>query len=154
MQHDLRLIQLFLDLHNSVRLLWILIFLQILLQCREGHFTSLCIRPAAPRELGHELIHDLAEQLMRHQGGVLVIADDYAGAAFAAGVRVEGVGLLLDVLSLSWPGTFGDSFAEERHEFADARAGEAGVAGEIALGAEFDGGFAFIVEDLWTGEGC
>jgi hypothetical protein len=61
---------------------------------------------------------------------------------------VEGVRLLLDVLTLARPRAFGDRFAEERHEFADAGAGEARVAGEVAFGAEFDGGLFLVFEDL------
>ena len=102
----------------------------------------------ASRILRQKLIHDLPQQLMRHQRRVLVIADNYPRHAFAPSVRVEGVALLLDVLSLARGGALGDGFGEEGHEFADAGAGEAGVGGEVALGAEFDGGFGFVLEDL------
>ena len=85
---------------------------------------------------------------MRDEGGILVIADDDAGDAFGAGVGVEGVRLLFYVLSLPWSCAFRDGFGEEGHEFAHAAACEAGVGGEVAFGAEFDGGFVFILEDL------
>ncbi len=80
-----------------------------------------------------------------------MVADDDASDAFAASVGVEGVGLLFDVLPLPGSCAFGDGFAEERHECADAGAGEAGIAGEVAFGAEFDGGLFLVFEDLAGG---
>ena len=77
-----------------------------------------------------------------------MVADDDPGDAFAPGVGVEGVGLLFHVLTLAGAGAFGDRFAEEGHEFADAGAGEAGVGGEVAFGAEFDCGLFLVFEDL------
>jgi hypothetical protein len=61
---------------------------------------------------------------------------------------MEGVALLFDVLPLAGPGSLGDGLGEEGHEFADGGAGEAGVGGEVAFGAEFDGGFVLVTEDL------
>ena len=85
---------------------------------------------------------------MSHQRGVFMVCDDYAGDAFGSGICVESIGLLFDILSLARSGAFGDGFGEDAHEFADAATGEAGEGGQVALGAEFDGGFVFILEDL------
>ena len=85
---------------------------------------------------------------MRHERRILVIGNNDPRDSLRPCVGVEGIALLLDVLALTRVRALGDGFAEERHEFADAGAGEAGVGGEVALGAEFDGGFAFVLEDL------
>lgn len=76
---------------------------------------------------------------------------------------MESVGLLFDVLALAGFCAFCDGFGEDGEEFADVGAGEAGEGGEIAFGAEFDGGFGFVFENLrllggregwwWRGEG-
>lgn len=88
---------------------------------------------------------------MGDQGWVFLIRDDDAGDAFAAAVGVEGVGLLFDVLALARLGAFGDRLCEEGHELADTGAGEAGVAAQVAFGAQLDGRLVFILEDLWVG---
>ena len=88
---------------------------------------------------------------MRYQRRVLLIADDDARHSLTSGVSMEGVGLLFDVLTLAGTGSLGDGFAEKRHKLADAGAGEAGVGGEVALGAEFDGGLVLVLEDLVGG---
>lgn len=134
-------------LHNTVRRMRILILLDILLQLRKRTLGALPTErtPRIPRQ---KLIHDLAQQLMRHQRRVLLIADDDPRHSFTSCVGVEGVRLLFDVLSLAGPCALRDGLGEEGHEFADAGAGEAGVGGEIAFGAEFDGGLVFIAEDL------
>ena len=77
-----------------------------------------------------------------------MIADDDTGHTLASTVSVEGIALLLDVLPLAWGGTLRDGLGEEGHELANGSASEAGVGGQVALGAEFDGGFALILEDL------
>ena len=147
MQHNLRLVQLLLNLHNTIRRLRILILLQILLELRKRHL-GVRIRPTTPWKFAEKLIHNLAEQLVRYERRVLVVGDDYCGYAFGPRVGVEGVGLLFDVLTLARAGSLRDGFAEERHEFADAGAGEAGVGGEVAFGAEFDRGLFLVFEDL------
>lgn len=85
---------------------------------------------------------------MRHERRIFMIADNNPRDALTPRIGVEGITLLFDVLALTGTGALGDGFGEERHEFADGGAGEAGVGGEIALGAEFDGGFGLVFEDL------
>jgi hypothetical protein len=87
--------------------------------------------------------------LVGNQGGIFLVGDDDAGDALAAAIGVEGVGLLFDVLSLAGLGAFGDGLCEERHELADTGAGEAGVAAQVAFGAQLDGWLFFILQDLW-----
>ena len=122
MQHNLRLIQLLLDLHNAIRRMRVLILDNILLQLRERQLLVAVLECGfgVPAE---ELVDDLAEQLVRDEGGVFLVGDDDAGDTFAAAVGVEGVGLLFDVLPLAGLCAFGDSFGEEGHEFADAGSG-------------------------------
>lgn len=85
---------------------------------------------------------------MRDERRVLLVGYYDAGDSFATGVGVEGVGLFFDVLALAGPGALGDGFGEEGHEFADAGAGEAGVGGEVAFGAEFYCGLGFVLQYL------
>lgn len=148
-------------LHDAIRLLRILVFLNILLQLRERHL-AIAVLPCAAGIPRGELVQDLAQQLMRNQRRVFVVAYDYAGDALAASIGMEGVRLLLDILSLAGSGALCYGFAEEGHEFADAATGEAGEGGEFAFGAEFDGWLVFILEDLvvmvrdmrWRWDGC
>ena len=85
---------------------------------------------------------------MRDERRILLVADDDPRDALGARISVESVGLLFDVLALAGARALGHGFGEEGHEFADGGAGEAGVGGEVALGAEFDCGFGFVFEDL------
>ncbi len=127
----------------------ILILDNILLQLRKRTpLPSFTTTPRTPRIPRQELVQHFAQQLMRHQRRVLLIANDDPRDPLRSCVSVEGVGLLFDVLALARASALGDRFAEEGHEFADAAAGEAGVGGEVAFGAEFYGGFVFIAEDL------
>ncbi len=76
-QHDFSLIQLLLNLHDAVRLLWILILDDVLFELREG---DIGIRrgEGTPWILGQKLIQDFGEQLMSGQGGVVLVGDDDA----------------------------------------------------------------------------
>lgn len=102
---------------------------------------------------------------MSYQGRIFGVGNDEAGDALRGAVGVEGVGLLLDVLSDARAGTFGNSLCEHGHEFAVARdlsacclvrhvemtspiAGEAGERGEIAFDGEFGGRCRIIANDL------
>lgn len=67
-----------------------------------------------------EVIDDLGEELVGDKFGVFLIGDDDGGAAFGAGVDVEGVGLFVDVLTGSGWGAFGNTAGEEGHELGDA----------------------------------
>jgi hypothetical protein len=70
-QHNLRLVQLLLDLHDAVRLLRVLVLGDVLLQLREGQLGR--GGKGGPRILGQELVDDLREQLVRDEGGVFVV---------------------------------------------------------------------------------
>src|ERR1700761_1377748 len=111
MQHNFRLIQLLLDLHDTIRRSGILILHNILLEHWKRHLR-ITIRPTTSWKLAQKLIQYLAQQLMRDERRVLVVADDDARHALAARVGMEGVRLLFDVLTLAGPGPFGDCFAE------------------------------------------
>lgn len=137
-------------LHNTIRSLRILILDNVFLQHRKGHF-SITICPGTPRVSREEFVQDFTQQLMRHHLGVFMIGDDDAAAAFGTSVRVEGVGLFLDVLPLARLGAFGNGFGEDGEELADVGAGEAREGGEVTFGGEFDCGFGFVAEDLvWS----
>lgn len=69
----------------------------------------------------------------------------YPAESFGARIGVEGVGLLLDILTLAGGCALGDGFGEDCKEFADVAAGEAGEGGEVAFSGEFDGGFGFVL---------
>lgn len=97
-QHDLRLIELLLDLHDAVCLMRVLILHDVILErgeCQRGRRG----RKGGTRVHGEELVDDLGEELVRDQRGVIVVADDDAGDALGAAVGMEGVVLLLDILS-------------------------------------------------------
>lgn len=115
-------------LHDTICLLRILILLDIFFERWE--WTTL--RPditaeRASRIPAQELINNLPQQLMCHQCRILLIANYDARDALGSCVCVESVRLLFDILSLAGAGAFGNCPREERHELADARAGEAGV---------------------------
>lgn len=133
-------------LHDAVCLLWILVFLDILLQLWEWH-ASTAVRPCAAWVLAQELVQDLAQQLMCHETWVLVVGDDDTSHTLGACICVEGVLLLLDILSLAWLCALCDGFGEHGQEFTYAATGEAREGGELGFGAEFDGGLVFIFED-------
>lgn len=147
-QHNLCLIQLLLDLHDAVGGVRVLVLDNVLLELRERQL-SVGVGKGSARVARQKLVQDLGEQLVGNQGGVFLVGDDDAGDALAAAIGVEGVGLLFDVLSLAGLGAFGDGLCEERHELADTGAGEAGVAAQVAFGAQLDGWLFFILQDLW-----
>lgn len=74
---------------------------------------------------GEELIGDLGEQLVGYQCGVFGIGDGNGGDALSAGVRVQRVVLLLNVLTRARRGTLSDSLGEEGEELAPVVSGEA-----------------------------
>lgn len=90
MQHNLRLVQFLLDLHDAVRLSRVLVFDDILVELRQlqDRFALGPFRPCVCRQ---ELVNDLREQLVRDELGILVVGDDDAGDAFGATVDVESV---------------------------------------------------------------
>ena len=120
MQHDLRLVQLPLHLHNTVRLVRILVFHHILLQLRVRYPCHRRRRERRPGVRGEELVDDLGEELVRDERGVLRVGDDEAADPLRGAVGVEGVGLFFDVLAHAGARAFGDGLGEDRHEFAVA----------------------------------
>ena len=137
MEDNLCLVELLLDLHDAVGLLRVLVLCEVLLEL--GHDEGGCAAgPAGSGVLGEELVDDLAKELMRHEGRVLVVRDDDAADALGAAVGVEGVvckiarerlkdlcgrglcTLLLDILSLAGTGALGDGLCEKGHELAIA----------------------------------
>ena len=90
MEYNLSLVQLFLNLHNTIRLLGILIFRDILFELWEGQ-GGVRVREGSARISRKELVDNFGEQLVRYQGWVVVIADDDAGDAFGPSVDMKGV---------------------------------------------------------------
>lgn len=91
MQYDLRLIQLLLDFHDAVRLLWILILLDVLFKLGKGK-CGIGIRKGGAWVSGEKFIDHFGEELMGNEGGVVGVTDYYACDAFGATVGVECVG--------------------------------------------------------------
>lgn len=90
---------------------------------------------------------------MRNELGVLVIGDDNPRDALGPRVHVEGVGLLLHVLSRAGGGALSHGPGEVGQEFADGAALEEGEAAEVAGFDELLRGFRGVAEDLVEGEG-
>lgn len=120
MQHNFRLVQLLLNLHDTIRLLGVLILGQIIFQRGEVELGRVGGGEGAAGVAGEEFVDDFGEDLVGDEGGVVVVGDDDGGDAFGAAVGVEGVGLFFDVLALAGACAFGDGFGEEGHEFAIA----------------------------------
>jgi len=120
MQHDLGLIQLPLHLHDTVRLVRILVFLNVLFQLRIRPRRDGRRRVRRPGILRREFIHDLRKKLVCHQGGILGVRDYDACDALAGAIGVECVCSLFDVLSHPWLGPLRYRFGEHGHEFAVA----------------------------------
>ena len=91
MQRNLRLVEFLLYLHDAVRLRRVLVLDNVLLELRkrDALLWGVCERGA--RVLREELVDDLGEELVRHEGRVFVVRDDEASHAFAAAIGVEGV---------------------------------------------------------------
>ena len=90
MQHNLRFIQLLLNLHDTVRLLRILVLDDVFFQGREIEgWGGVCEGGAGVA--GEEFVDDFGEELVGNQGWVVGVADDDAGDAFSAAVGMKGV---------------------------------------------------------------
>ena len=96
-QHNLRLVELLLYLHDAVCLLRVLVFCQVVAQLGEGE-GRLARGPGGARVAGEELVDALAEELVGDEGGVLMVGDYDATDAFGAAVGVEGVVWMLILL--------------------------------------------------------
>lgn len=90
MQHDLRLVQLLLNLHDAVGLLGILVLDNVFFELGEGA-GGIGDGEDVARVLVQELVDDFGEELVGYEGGVFVIGDEDAGNAFGAAVGVESV---------------------------------------------------------------
>lgn len=95
MQHNLRLVQLFLDLHDAVRLLRILILDDVFFQRGEVE-RGAGVGEGGARVSGKEFVDDFGEELVGDEGWVVGVADDDAGDALGPAVGVECVGLVED----------------------------------------------------------
>ncbi|KAM3084190.1 hypothetical protein ACMFMF_001547 [Clarireedia jacksonii] len=91
MQHDLGLIQLLLNLHDTVRLLGVLIFCNIIIEWWEGD-SWVRGSPFRLRVGADELIDNLRKKLMCDKGWVFMIGDYYAANTFASSICVKCVG--------------------------------------------------------------
>lgn len=91
MQYNLSLIQLLLNLHNTIRLLRILIFDNVLFELWEGQ-GRVRGREGSARISRKKLVDDFGEQLVRYKGWIVVVTDDDTGDAFGPSIDVEGIG--------------------------------------------------------------
>ena len=91
MQHNLGLIQLFLNLHDTICLVRVLVFDNIFLKLREIEFGRR-IGECSARILREELVDHFGEELMRDKAGIVRVADDDSGNAFSAAVGMKRVG--------------------------------------------------------------
>jgi hypothetical protein len=71
-QHDLRLVQLLLDLHDAIRLLRVLVLHDVILELWERE-RGVRVCPRGARVLSQELVDDLGKELMGYKRGVVVI---------------------------------------------------------------------------------
>jgi len=118
MQHNLRLIQLLLDLQDTIGLLWILILLNIPPQLRHLDLP----RSSSPLGAGvgsQELIDDLGEELVRHELRILVVGDADASKPLGSAVYVKRVALLFDVLTRAGSDPPRDRAGEHGEELAN-----------------------------------
>lgn len=91
MQYYFGLIQLLLNLHNTIRLLRILVFHNVIFELWEGQ-GGVRVREGSARISRKKLIDNFGEQLVRYKGWIVVVADDHTGDAFRPSIDVEGVG--------------------------------------------------------------
>lgn len=119
MQDNLGLVELFLDLHDAVGLMGVLVLDNVLFERGKRQF-GVGVGKGRAGVTRQELVDDLGEKLMGDKGGVFLVGDDDSGDSLTATVGVKGVGLFLDILALAWFGSLGDRLAEEGHELANA----------------------------------
>jgi hypothetical protein len=139
LQRLLGLIQLLLDLHNTVPIVRVLELLDIppQMSLRHAILVGLQAGLVGPRrfgELAGELVEDLAEQLVRNELVVVLVGDDDSRAPFAAGVDVDGELVFGFGLAGAGAGGFGDGAVDFTADFADAGGGGGGVSGVVGEG--------------------
>ena len=86
MENNLGFVQLLLNFHNTVHLVWVLVRRDVCLQGREGDRLG---GGACVGVEGEELIEDLGEDLMGGKRGVFVVTDDDTGDALGPRIHVE-----------------------------------------------------------------
>ena len=92
-QHNLGLIQLLLNLHNTVGLLRVLVLHNVFLQLRQGAcaLAQGRVRPRCAGVLCEELVDDLGKELMGNQRRVIAVGDDHTGHTLGPAVSVKCV---------------------------------------------------------------
>lgn len=150
MKHNLRLIQLLLNLHNAVRLTRVLELDNVVLQLRQRArvLARRRVRKARPGVFSQELIDNLRQKLVRNERWVIAVRNDDTSHAFGPAVGVERVRLLLNVKSLAGVRTLRHRLAEQHHELIVAVTCESRKGAEVSFAAEFEGGFAVVSQDL------
>ena len=93
MQHNLGLVKLLLDLHNTVGLRGVLVLRDVLFELGERELgRALCeVCVGGARIFGDEFVDDFGEYAVGNHGGVFVVGDYDAADAFCAAVGVECV---------------------------------------------------------------
>lgn len=90
-QHDLGLIQLFLNLHNAVNLSRVLVLCDILLELGIWQREGLGFGEDGARVFGEEFVTDLGEYLLRNELRVLGVCYYDSADAFLTGVGMNVV---------------------------------------------------------------
>lgn len=85
-ENNLGLIQLLLNLHDTVHLVWVLVRRDVCLQGGEGDRLGGGACVGVERE---ELIEDLGKDLMGGKRGVFIVADNDTGDALGPRIHVE-----------------------------------------------------------------
>jgi hypothetical protein len=89
LHQDLGLVELLLDLHDTVGVLGVLVLCEVVLELGPADLAAVLER--GDRVLREELVDEPRQDLVRDEAGILAVAYDDAGDALAATVDVEGV---------------------------------------------------------------
>lgn len=119
MKDNLGFVKLLLDLHDAVGLGWVLVLDDIFLELRQGAriLAQRWVGEGSAWVLGKKLVHNLAQNLVGHQGRIVPICYNNTGNTLCPSVSMECVGLLLNILSLARLCPLGDRSGEEHEEF-------------------------------------
>jgi len=90
-QHNLCLVQLLLNLHDTVCLLWVLVFDNVVFQLGVAECVFAGAGEGGAWVFGEKLVADLGKELMGDQLGVLFVGDYDAADTFGPAVGVECV---------------------------------------------------------------
>jgi len=91
MQNNFRLVQLFLNLHDTICLLRVLILFDVFFELGESE-CGVGVCEGGAGVAGEEFIDDFGEELMGDERGVVRVADYNTCDAFGAAIGVECVG--------------------------------------------------------------